>query len=330
MRVLSGVKPSGRPHLGNYFGAIRQFIDFQQRYEGFYFIADLHALDQVRDAKQMRELSAGVALDFLALGLDPAKSALFRQSDIPEVAELQWILGTVTPLGLLQRAHAYKDAMAKGRNVEFGLFAYPVLMAADILLYDSDRVPVGKDQSQHIEITRDIAIKFNATYCAEFDPRTGKGGALKLPAGVILEETGVVPGTDGRKMSKSYGNTIPLFGTDAEWKKAVMGIVTDSTPLEAPKNPETCNVFALLKLFCAPDELAEIEKQYRAGGVGYGEFKKRLLGKLVEQFGPARRRREDLAKDPTYVHGVLEAGASRARAVAAGVMGRVKAACGLK
>lgn len=329
MRVLSGVKPSDRPHIGNYFGAIRQFLEFQHRHEGFYFIADLHALDQVRDAARLREYSFGVALDFLALGLDPKKAVLFRQSDVPEVTQLQWVLGTVTPMGLLERAHAYKDAVAKDKSVDFGLFAYPVLMAADILLYDSDRVPVGQDQTQHLEIARDIAIRFNRTYGKDFDPKTGEGGVLKLPSAVVLEETGIVPGTDGRKMSKSYGNTIPLFGTDAEWRKSVMGIVTDSVPVEAPKDSRKSTVFALLKLFSTPEEIAEIERQYRAGGVGYGSFKERLLRKIQETFGAARERRRQLERDPVEVERVLAEGASRARAVAGQVLGRVLRACGL-
>lgn len=327
MRVLSGVKPSHRPHLGNFFGAIAQFIDMQEKHEGFYFIADLHALNQVRDAKLMKEYSLGVALDFLALGLDPKRCLLFRQSDIPEVSELQWILGTLTPMGLLERAHAYKDAQAKGQSVDFGLFAYPVLMAADILLYDSDLVPVGRDQTQHIEITRDVAIKFNMTFSKDFDPQTGKGGVFKLPSGVVLEETGVVPGTDGRKMSKSYGNTIPLFGSDADWKKAIMGIVTDSTPLEAPKKPET--VHALLKLFSTPDEMKAIDEQYRAGGKGYGHFKTILLEKVKAKFGPARAKREDLSRNLDHVEKILADGAAKARAVGREVLTRAKKACGL-
>ncbi len=330
MRILSGLKPTGRPHLGNYFGAIRQFVELQSRGEAFYFIANLHALDQVRSAAELREYSLGVALDYLALGLDPEKATLFLQSDVPEVTELQWILGTVTPMGLLERGHAYKDAVAKERGVDMGLFNYPVLMAADILLYEADVVPVGEDQKQHIEFTRDIATKFNVTYCPSFDPHTGEGGALKLPEPLILEHVGNVPGTDGQKMSKSYGNTVLIFGTDKEWEKSVMRIVTDSKGLEEPKDPATCNVFALLKLLCEPAELTEIDARYRAGGTGYGAFKKLLLGKVRERFGPARDRRDALARDLPYVRAVLARGAEKARAAARPLLERVQDACGVR
>ena len=330
MRILSGVKPTGRPHVGNYFGAIRQFIELQEKGDGLYFVADLHALDQLRDAQQMRELSLGVALDYMALGLDPARSTIFLQSRVPQVSELMWILGSVTPMGLLGRAHAFKDATAKGKDVDFGLFAYPVLMAADILLYDSDVVPVGSDQRQHIEITRDLAVKFNQIYCKDFDPQTGEGGAIKLPEAMILDSTAVIPGTDGQKMSKSYDNTIPLFDTDKRTKKAIMGIVTDSTPVEAPKDPETCNVFALLRVFCGEDELAEVEQQYRTGGVGYGDFKKRLLERFHDRFDAARTKRAELASDPGEIVAQLEKGASRAREMASVMLDRVHRACGLR
>lgn len=329
MRILSGVKSTGRPHLGNFFGAIRQFIALQEEGEGFYFVADLHALDLVRDAETMRELSLGVALDYLALGLDPERSTLFFQSQVPEVSELMWILGSVCPMGQLQRAHGYKDAMAKGKEVDFGLFAYPVLMAADILLYRSNVVPVGKDQKQHLELTRDLAVKFNLTYCPDFDPDTGEGGALTLPEAHIMEDVAVVPGTDGRKMSKSYDNTIPLFGTDKQVKKAIMRIVTDSTPVEEPKDPETDNVYGLLKLFLDDAELAEVAAQYRAGGTGYGAFKTRLLDAFHAQFDAARAKREELLQNLDYVHGVLRQGAERARTVGREVLDDVHKACGL-
>jgi tryptophanyl-tRNA synthetase len=329
MRILSGVKPTGRPHLGNYFGAIQQFVDLQNRGEGYYFIADLHALDEIRNAERLYGLSIDVAIDYLAFGVDPEKAVMFRQSDVPEVSELQWILGSVTPMALLQRGHAYKDALAKNESPDFGLFAYPVLMAADILLYLSDGVPVGKDQTQHIEITRDIATKFNQTYCPSFDPHTGLGGVLKLPDGIYLENTAIVPGTDGQKMSKSYGNTIEPFADDKALKKSVMGIVTDSTPLEAPKNPDTCNVFALLQLFCAPAELEEIRGQYLAGGVGYGHFKSLLLDKIHEKFDGMREERRRLEQDPALLERILVEGAVRARETATGVLSAVKRACGL-
>lgn len=330
MRILSGVKPTGRPHLGNWFGAIRQFIGLQDRGEGLYFVADLHALDQVRDAETLRRLSLGVALDYLALGLDPARATLFAQSHVPEIPELTWILGAVTPMGMLNRAHAYKDAMAKGKEVDFGLFAYPVLMAADILAYGSDVVPVGKDQKQHVEIARDLAVKLNARYCTGFDPATGEGGVLKVPEPWILDDTAVVPGTDGRKMSKSYGNTIGLFAPDKQLKKSVMGIVTDSTSLEAPKDPATCNVFALLRLFCTEAELAEIADRYRAGGTGYGDFKKLLLEKIHETFDEARARRRELEQNLDHVEAVFRRGAARARELAGPVLDDVRRACGLR
>jgi tryptophanyl-tRNA synthetase len=330
MRILSGVKPTGRPHLGNWFGAIRQFLGMQDRGEGIYFVADLHALDQVRDADALRRLTLGVALDYLALGLDPERAALFVQSQIPEIPELTWILGSVTPMGKLNRAHAYKDAMARGKEADFGLFAYPVLMAADILAYRSDVVPVGKDQKQHVEIARDLAVKLNATYCPDFDPATGEGGVLTLPEAWILDDVAVVPGTDGRKMSKSYDNTIELFAPDKQLKKSVMGIVTDSTSLEAPKDPETCNVFALLRHFSTEEELAEIAGRYRAGGTGYGTFKKLLLEKIHATFDEARARRAELEQNLDHVEAVFRRGAIRARELAGPVLDDVRRACGLR
>lgn len=330
MRILSGVKSSGRPHLGNYFGAIRQFIDFQRKGEGYYFVADLHALDQIRDADRMRELTIGVALDYMALGLDPEHCTLFVQSHVPEVSQLQWIIGTVTPLGQMMRAHGYKDAQAKGKEVDFGLFAYPILMAADILLVRSNLVPVGKDQKQHIELTRDIAVKFNMTYCPDFDPQTGEGGALTLPEPLILEDVAVVPGTDGEKMGKSDGNTVELFASDKVVKKSIMSIVTDSTPVEAPKDADTCNVYAILKLFCDERELSAIRDRYTTGGTGYGEFKKTLLEKFHERFDDARARREELLENLDYVHEVLRKGCETARAVGGAVLSDVQHACGIR
>ncbi|MHC4831300.1 MAG: tryptophan--tRNA ligase [Planctomycetota bacterium] len=329
MRILSGVQPSGKLHLGNYFGAIRQFVELQKKGEAFYFIANLHALTTIRDSARLRELTLDVALDFLALGVDPEQSVIFVQSDVPEVTELSWILSTVTPMGLLERAHSYKDKLAKGLSPEHGLFAYPVLMAADILAYDADLVPVGKDQKQHLEITRDLAVKLNLSYAQGFDPSTGEGGVLTLPDPYILDAAAVVPGTDGQKMSKSYGNTIELFAANKQLKKSVMRIVTDSTPLEDPKDPGGCNVFALLSLFCSADELAGIDADYRKGGVGYGHFKKLLLEKIHERFDPARERREELARDSGRVLDILEDGARRARAVSTQVLERVKEAVGV-
>jgi len=332
MRVLSGLKPTNRPHLGNYFGAMRQFVSMQSAHQtggNFYFIANLHALDQVRNADELRELTTGVALDYLALGLDPSNSTLFVQSDVPEVSELMWILGAVTPMALLERMHAYKDATAKGREADFGLFAYPVLMAADILLYASTHVPVGQDQKQHVEFTRDLAVKFNMTYCKGFDPQTGAGGALTLPEPYILEDVAVVPGTDGQKMSKSYNNGIPLFGTDKEWEKTTSRIVTDSKGVEEPKDPATCNVFQILKLFLNDAERAEMEARYRAGGMGYGVPKKMLLAKIHERFDGPRAKRDDLAKNLDHVRKVLDDGAKVARANGRATLDAVQRACGV-
>ncbi|MCA8938351.1 MAG: tryptophan--tRNA ligase [Planctomycetes bacterium] len=328
-RILSGVQSSGKLHIGNYFGAISQFVKLQDQGEGLYFIADLHALTTVRDAKMMTQLSLDVAMDFMALGLDPKRAVLFRQSDIHEVTQLTWILMTLTPMGLLERAHSYKDKVARGISPDAGLFTYPVLMAADILAYHSDRVPVGKDQKQHIEITRDIAVKFNTTYCPDYDPQTNEGGILKLPQEHILDESAVVPGIDGQKMSKSYGNTIDIFMEDKALKKRVMKIVTDSKGLEDSKDPESCNVFALLKLFCNEVELAEIADQYRQGGVGYGHFKGILLEKLHQTFDEARAKRLELESNLDYIQSVLKDGAERARAIAAPIYESVRRACGV-
>ncbi|MCC6466086.1 MAG: tryptophan--tRNA ligase [Planctomycetes bacterium] len=330
MRILSGVQPSGRLHIGNYFGAIRQFVELQHKGHGLYFIADLHALTTIREADKLRELTHDVALNYLALGLDAGRATLFRQSDIPEVTELSWILSTVTPMGLLERAHSYKDKTAKGISPDHGLFAYPVLMAADILLYLSDLVPVGKDQKQHVEITRDIAVKFNQTYCKGFDAQSGEGGVLKLPEPMILEDAAVVPGIDGQKMSKSYGNTIELFGPEKDVRKRIMSVKTDSTPVEAPKNPETCNVFALLKLFAKPEEMADLRTSYLKGGTGYGEYKKKLAELFFATFGEARKRYEELCNNEDYVDEVLRQGAGKARAIAGQVMDQVRQVTGLR
>ncbi|MCP4003991.1 MAG: tryptophan--tRNA ligase [bacterium] len=318
-RVLSGTQPSGVLHIGNYFGAIRQYIALQEDNQAAYFLADLHSLNSVRDADTRRELTRGVALDYLALGVDPEKSILYRQSDLPEVAELAWILTTVTPMGLLERCHSYKDKLAAGLKPDHGLFAYPVLMAADILIHRADVVPVGQDQKQHLEVTRDIAVKFNMTY----------GEVLTLPEAYIPDEVATVPGTDGRKMSKTYDNTIQMFATAKQLKKQVMGVVTDSTPVEDPKDPNTSNLFALYALFANDEERAEMAQRFRKGGMGYGDAKKALLEKVTEYFGPARERREKLAADPDAVEEVLRVGAVRAREVAAGLMDEVRSACGV-
>lgn len=320
MRVLSGIQPTGRFHWGNYFGAIRQYIALQDNQQAFYFIADLHALTTVRDANALRGFTRDAALDLLALGLDPAKATLFRQSDIPEVTELMWLLMTLTPMSLLEKCHAYKDKLAKGLPADAGLFSYPVLMAADILLYDSDLVPVGVDQVQHIEVTRDIAVKFNLTYQRD---------VFVLPEARVMVETAKVVGTDGEKMSKSYGNTIELFEEPKKLRKKIMSIKTDSTPVEAPKNPEACSVFTLYKLFATDAQQAALAERYRAGGMGYGEAKQALFEVADAFFGPARERREKLAADASYIDDVLQAGAQRARAKGQEVLNRAREACGL-
>lgn len=319
MRILSGIQPSGRPHLGNYFGALRQYISLQAGNESFYFIASYHALTAVQDPALLREYTQGVALDFLALGLDPEIATLFAQQDVPEVTELTWILSCVTPMGLLERAVSYKDKIAQGLTPNHGLFAYPVLQAADILIYRSNLVPVGQDQKQHIEITRDLAGKFNQQF----------GEVFVMPEAYILDTTAVVPGIDGRKMSKSYGNEIGIFEEGSALKKKVMSIVTDSTPVEEPKDPHTSTPFQLLKLLASPEETAEWEARYKAGGMGYGDVKKRLLALIDQTFAPFRERRRELQADPGYVMDVLADGGQRARAVAQEVMHRVRAATGL-
>ncbi|MDD4889803.1 MAG: tryptophan--tRNA ligase [Phycisphaerae bacterium] len=319
MRVLSGVQPSGRLHIGNYFGALRQHLALQRENEALYFIANYHALTSLSDPNLVRQYTLDVALDYLALGLDPAKTVFFRQSDVPAVCELAWIFSCVTPMGLLERCVSYKDKIAKGIAPNAGLFTYPVLQAADILIYRSNLVPVGADQKQHIEVTRDIAVKFNQAY----------GETLVIPEPYIMAATAVVPGIDGQKMSKSYDNTIEIFAEPGPLKKRVMRIVTDSTPVEAPKNPDTCNVFALLKLVASPEETAEWAARYRAGGMGYGESKKRLAELLTECFAPYRENRKSLEKDPTYVEDVLADGGRRARAIAEPVMEDVRKATGI-
>src|SRR5207253_5351363 len=267
MRILSGIQPSGVLHIGNYFGMMRPAIELQKEGETFYFIADYHALTSVRNPEALRENSRRVALDFLACGLDPERAALFRQSDVPQVTELAWILSTVAPMGLLERAHSYKDKLARGLSPTVGLFSYPVLMAADILIYDSDIVPVGKDQKQHIEITRDLAVKMNEQFGSEPD-----GRIFKLPEPRIQTATETVPGIDGQKMSKSYNNTIDIFGDEKETRRRVMSIVTDSTPVEAPKDPSTSIIFQLYSLFASKNEIAEMRERFRKGGTGYGDF----------------------------------------------------------
>lgn len=335
MRILSGVQSSGKLHLGNYYGAIRQFLRLQQEGEALYFIADLHSLTTVRDAKLQRELVIETAVAFLSLGLDPAKAILFRQSDIPEILELYWILGTVVPLSNLERATSFKDKISRGISADFGLFAYPVLMAADILLYGSDVVPVGRDQIQHVEFARDWATKFNLTYLPGYDPSDPFGkeghpaGILKPPEARIHHEAAVVPGIDGQKMSKSYGNTIDLFGEEKEIKRRIMGIKTDSTPVESPKPTENSPLLQLLKLLSPEEELPEIEATWKAGGKGYGDYKKHLLELFERQFGAARAKHDALLKNLPEVERVLAEGAQRARAIAGPIITRVRSAVGI-
>ena len=320
MRILTGVQPSGIPHLGNYFGAMKQVCALQEKGESFLFIADYHALTTSPDPKVLRQNVVNLALDFISCGVDLDKTVFFRQSDVPEVCELSWILGTVTPVGLLERAHSYKDKLAKGFAANTGLFTYPVLMAADILLYRSNLVPVGKDQKQHLEITRDVAIKFNNAY----------GDILTIPEGYIPENAAVVPGTDGQKMSKSYGNTIPIFGTEKEIKKAVMNIVTDCKGLEEKKDPDHCNVFAIYKLFATPEEEQKMRENYLGGNYGYGHAKLALFEKIWTTFEPMRKRRAELAADATFVERTLAVNGERARCEAEKLMRKVRRAVGLR
>ena len=318
MRILTGIQPSGKLHWGNYFGAMKSMFDLQAKGEEmFMFIANFHAMTTVRDGAALREATRELALDYLACGLDPEKSIMYRQSDVPEVQELAWYLSCLTPMGLLERCHSYKDKMAHGFEATHGLFAYPVLMAADILIMNSDLVPVGKDQKQHLEVTRDLAQKFNNAY----------GDIFKLPDAYIPESVATIPGTDGQKMSKSYHNTIELF--DVSVKKKVMGIVTDSQPMEAKKEPDGNSIYELYKLFATPDEVAAMAAAFRAGGYGYGTAKKELLAAYHRLFDPYKERRDALAKDPASLEDILADGAKRARAAAAPVMAKVRAAVGL-
>ena len=319
IRILSGVQPSGKLHLGNYFGAIRQHIALQDEGECFFFIADYHAMTTIQDRRQLAENVRAVALDYLALGLDPDRTAFFRQSDVPEVTELAWVLSTVTGMGLLERAHSYKDKVARGITPSAGLFFYPVLMAADILIYRSNLVPVGQDQVQHIEMTRDMAGSFNQVY----------GKVFPLPE-CRLDRAPNVPGSDGKKMSKSYGNTIEIFAEGKALKDSVMRIVTDSTPVEAPKDPANDNLFALFSLFADESEKEALAARYRAGGLGYGEVKKLLLAKVDAHFASARAKRKELERHPSIVETALRRGAEKAGAEAKETMRLVREAVGLR
>jgi len=317
--LVSGVKPTGRAHIGNYFGAMRQFVDLQEKHRSFVFIANYHALTTTQDKEALSRDSLDIALDYLAIGLDPEKTTLFLQSDVPEVTELAWVFNCITTMPYLSRAHAYKDAEAKKEEASVGTFDYPMLMAADILIQDAVVVPVGQDQKQHVEMARDTAEKFNRMF----------GETFTIPEPMILDDVKTVPGTDGRKMSKSYGNVIPLFGTEAEIKKAVMGIVTDSKTPEEPKDPKTCNVFALHKLFSDADELGALEKRYTDGGIGYKESKELLAEKIEKFVAPLRERREALAKDPEHVRQILKNGGGVARERARAKMEAVRSVTGL-
>jgi len=320
MRTLTGIQPSGTLHIGNYFGAMRPAIDAQSRGDCFYFIADYHSMTSLFDPAERRRNTLAVALDWLACGLDPQRCVLWRQSDVPEVTELMWLLGTLTPMGLLERGHSYKDKTARGISANFGLFAYPVLMAADILLYDTQRVPVGRDQKQHVEMTRDIAIKFNQAY----------GETFVIPESEIRDELAVVPGLDGQKMSKSYGNTIDLFGEEKATRKRIMGIVMDSrSPAEPKPDAERNLAIQLLRLVAPAEAALDCENRLRAGGLGYGDLKKTLFEHYWNHFSAARARRTELAASPDYVETVLREGAARARAVAQVVLQRARRAAGL-
>ena len=321
MRILSGIKPTGVPHIGNYFGMMRPAIEWQDRGEAFYFIADYHALTTLHNPALLRQYSRSVALDFLACGLDPDKATLFRQSDVQGIGQLTWILGTLTPMPMLENAHAYKAALDRGDSapLNLGLFAYPVLMAVDILIYQSNIVPVGRDQKQHVEMTRDLALKFNRTF----------GDTFTIPEPSILPGVETIRGLDGQKMSKSYDNTIELFAPEKTLRKKVMSIVTDSTPVEAPKDPANSAIIDLYRLCAPPDAVTDMESRFRAGGTGYGDFKKELFAAIWEYFEPMRKRRADLEADPGYVDRVLAAGSERANALAGQTLRNARKAVGL-
>lgn len=318
--ILSGIQPSGKLHIGNYFGAMRQHIEMQEKGDAFYFLANYHSLTSISDGNKLEKFTLDVVLDYLALGLDPKKCTFFAQSDVPQTTELAWILGCLTPVSLMEKGVAYKDKVANGLSPNIGLFTYPILQAADILIYHSDLVPVGEDQKQNIEISRDLAGKLNRAYDSEL---------LKIPEEHIVKSVATVPGVDGRKMSKSYGNTIDIFAEGKTLKKRVMSIETDSAGLDDPKDPDSCNVFALIKLFADQEAQNEISGKYRAGGYGYGHAKKELLGFIEEYFSDARAKRKELEKDLDYVRDVLKEGGNRARERAESVMEPIRSATGL-
>ncbi len=319
MRILSGIQPSGSLHLGNYFAMMKRMIDYQENHELFCFIVNYHALTSVFNADKLKKQTYEAICDFLALGIDPEKSYFYVQSDIPEVTELTWILSNVTPLGLLERGHSYKDKKAKGVPANHGLFAYPVLMAADILMYGANLVPVGKDQKQHVEMTRDIALKFNQTY----------GETFVIPEPEIPRNVAVIPGIDGQKMSKTYGNTLDIFAPKNVLKKKVMSIVTDATPIDEPKNPDTCNLFAIYSLFLDEAEKKQLRERYLKPGLKYSDIKKELLEKIWTYFGPYREKRESLINDRETVSKIMQKGAEKARQVASEYMDRVRKNVGI-
>ncbi len=318
--ILSGIQPSGNLHLGNYFGAVQQFIHFiEEGHACYYFLANYHALTTLRDREKLLELTRTTAADYLALGLDPERCAIYLQSDLPEVCELQWLLTTVTPMGLLERCHAYKDKIQQGISADHGLFSYPVLMAADILIVRADRVPVGQDQKQHVEVTRDIAQYFNNSY----------GEVLTIPEPYIPESVATVPGRDGRKMSKSYSNTIELFAPEEELRQQIFSIVTDSASVKEPKDPDRSVLYAVLKLFCDAETQAYWADRFRSGGLGYREVKQAIFDKFMEKFGPARVRHEELLKQPEYVDQILKRGVDQAREIALPLLKQVRDAVGI-
>ncbi|MBO5760324.1 MAG: tryptophan--tRNA ligase [Lentisphaeria bacterium] len=319
-RILSGIQPSGVPHIGNFFGMMRQALELQEKGDTYLFIADLHSLTVNPKPQELRERIDRLALDFLACGLDPEKTAFFRQSDINGICELTWVLNCITNMGLLERAHSYKDKIAKGFVPNNGLFSYPVLMASDILIYKADSVPVGKDQKQHLEITRDLAIRFNQMY----------GDIFVIPEPIIPETVAVVPGIDGQKMSKSYNNTIELFGNEKQIRKKIMSIPTDSTPMEDPKDPDKCNIYKLYCLFADEIQKEELAAKYRGGNFGYGHAKQALFEAYMDFFAPMRKRREELAKDPGYIQSILKKGAEKANAIASETLEEVRKAVGLR
>ncbi len=320
MKILSGIQPSGQLHIGNYFGMMQTMISRMEDSELYVFIVDLHALTSVREPDRLANGTLEAAADFLALGLDPEKCLFWVQSDVPEVCELTWILSTLAPMGLIERCHSYKDKVAKGIAASHGLFSYPVLMAADILLYQAEQVPVGKDQKQHLEVARDLAQKFNNEY----------GDTFVIPEPAIGEQTATVPGLDGQKMSKSYGNTIPIFLEGKQLKKKVMAIETDATPVDDPKNPDTCNLYTLMKLFAAPSRMKEIHDLYINGGAAYGYLKLELLDLLDSKFGEARKKKAEFLADPEMLRGILAKGAEKAREKAAVTLDLVRDRVGLK